>query len=152
STPESPLPEQSANGPMRRPDIPLEPGAGKPRSPSNGDQVVRSDSRSVEPEATPRAEFIAAARRAAQVAANGRADGPAPQVDSRSAKTMGPVAMRKSLGQRMRSFFGGAGLILATAGLFGVGSGYLALEKWAAGDTRWLHARNTAAAGNEAKL
>jgi localization factor PodJL len=76
---------------------------------------------------TPRAEFIAAARRAAQAAAGGRAD-------TRTIRDEAPSAPGKTLTQRVKSLLVGGGVLLIVVGLLRFGFDVLDLGTRAAND------------------
>jgi localization factor PodJL len=100
--------------PTLPPDTPLEPGSGKQRFGAVGAGPIVAPSDEVgadDPDKTKsRAEFIAAARRAAQVAANGREDTRRPSEEA-------PVSAEKTLTQRMKTLLFGGFLLATVLGL-----------------------------------
>jgi localization factor PodJL len=118
--------------PALPPDTPLEPGMGKQRVEASKagrvsppPQEIIASNGPVDP--TPRAEFIAAARRAAQAAAGGRAD-------TRTIRDEAPSAPGKTLTQRVKSLFVGGGVLLIVVGLLRFGFDVLDLGTRAAND------------------
>jgi localization factor PodJL len=118
--------------PALPPDTPLEPGMGKQRVEASKagrvsppPQEIIASNAPVDP--TPRAEFIAAARRAAQAAAGGRAD-------TRTIRDEAPSAPGKTLTQRVKSLLVGGGVLLIVVGLLRFGFDVLDLSTRAAND------------------
>jgi localization factor PodJL len=104
--------------PTLPPDTPLEPGIGKQRFGAVGASPIAAPSDeqgSDDPDKTKsRAEFIAAARRAAQVAANGRED-------ARRLSEEASASAEKTLTQRMKTLLFGGFLLLTVLGLSRLG-------------------------------
>jgi localization factor PodJL len=107
---------QPALDPELPPDTPLEPGTGRQRvAAAKISRVPASEPEPPAPiEPTPQAEFIAAARRAAQAAANGGRGAVSAAQEHSGVAT-------KSFTQRVRSLFLAAGALLVAAGLFQAG-------------------------------
>ena len=104
--------------PSLPPDTPLEPGSGKPRLGDVGASAIAAHLEGLnadDPEKTKsRAEFIAAARRAAQVAASG------PE-DTRRMSEGASIRTQKTLTQRMKTLFFGGMLLVTVLGLSRLG-------------------------------
>jgi localization factor PodJL len=107
---------QPALDPELPPDTPLEPGTGRQRvAAAKISRVPAPEPESPAPiEPTPQAEFIAAARRAAQAAANGGRGAASATQEQTGGAT-------KSFTQRVRSLFLAAGVLVVAAGLFQAG-------------------------------
>jgi localization factor PodJL len=104
--------------PTLPPNTPLEPGVGKQRLDAVGASVIPASSEGVsadDPDKTKsRAEFIAAARRAAQVAAGGGED-------TRTVSEEAPIRAEKTLTKRMKTLFFGGFLLVTVLGLSRLG-------------------------------
>jgi localization factor PodJL len=104
--------------PSLPPDTPLEPGSGKQHPGAVGASTIAAASEresADDPDKTKsRAEFIAAARRAAQVAASGRED-------ERRVNERTPTSAEKTLAQRMKTLLFGGFLLVAVLGLSRLG-------------------------------
>jgi localization factor PodJL len=104
--------------PTLPPDTPLEPGTGRQHPDAVGASVVAAPTEGVsadDPDRTQsRAEFIAAARRAAQVAASGRED-------TRRASEKTAMSAEKTLTQRMKTLLFGGFLLVTVLGLSRLG-------------------------------
>jgi localization factor PodJL len=104
--------------PSLPPDTPLEPGSGKQRPGDVGASVIAAHLEGLsvdDPDKTKsRAEFIAAARRAAQAAASG-------QEDTRRMNEGAPIRTEKTLTQRMKTLLFGGMLLVTVLGLSRLG-------------------------------
>jgi localization factor PodJL len=104
--------------PTLPPDTPLEPGSGKQHPGAVGASTIAAASEGEsadDPDKTKsQAEFIAAARRAAQVAASGRED-------TRRVSEKTPISAKKTLTQRMKTLLFGGFLLVTVLGLSRLG-------------------------------
>ena len=116
--------------PTLPPDTPLEPGSGKQRAGAAvASRATSPAEQAVVADTVPRADFIAAARRAAQAAASGR-------MESRVRRDAVPGASPKTLTQRVKSLFVGGSAVLIVAALFRLGFEYLDVARTDGSDER----------------